>query len=367
MKKVCHITSAHPRHDGRILRKQCVTLSNNGYDVTLLVNDDEGNAVFDKVSIISAGFSPRNRFDRLLNSRKRIIKKAREIKADVYQLHDPDLLLLVNRLRKTGAKVIFDSHENYPDQINSKSYLPSFLSRIISKIFILIERSAFKKCDGLITVNSSISQRIKPMNENTVIITNYPIQYNTVINYGDKQQKICFAGGIEPKYNHENILKAIESIDIVEYELAGFISKNYSTILESYDGYKKTNFHGLLSFDKVQNIYKESLIGLAIHYSDRIAKLNGGIGCTKLFEFMEAGLAIVCSNYSIWKQIIEENNCGIVVDPGNVDEIREAIKYLLDNKETAIEMGRNGHNAFIKKYNWDTQAVTLLDFYNNLF
>jgi hypothetical protein len=41
--KVCHITSAHSRYDVRIFHKQCKSLAANGYDVTLLVNDDVEN------------------------------------------------------------------------------------------------------------------------------------------------------------------------------------------------------------------------------------------------------------------------------------------------------------------------------------
>lgn len=367
MKKICHITSVHPRYELRILKKQCVTLAQNGYDVTLIVNDNKGDEVFEGVKIIATGFSPKNRLDRFLNSRKYILKKARSIKADVFQLHDPDLLLIVKRLKKTGAKVIFDSHENYPDQISCKPYLPKFISKIIAKIFIVIEKSTFKKCDGLITVNERIKGRLERINNNTVIITNYPFKYNDNIDFNNKQRKVCFAGGVNKTYNHENIIKAIEGIEDITYELAGQATKEYINELKRLGGYNKTNFYGRISFDEVQRIYHSSLVGLVIHYSKLYQPLQfGGIGVIKLFEFMEAGLAIVCSNYSIWKEIIEENKCGIAVDPGNVNEIRDAVQYLLDNRDAAINMGKNARKAFLEKYNWDSQAETLLDFYRKL-
>lgn len=49
-KKVCHITSAHSRYDVRIFIKQCKSLANNGYDVTLIVNDDKDNEKIDGVT-----------------------------------------------------------------------------------------------------------------------------------------------------------------------------------------------------------------------------------------------------------------------------------------------------------------------------
>ena len=44
-----------------------------------------------------------------------------------------------------------------------------------------------------------------------------------------------------------------------------------------------------------------------------------------MFEYMAAGLPVICSDFELWKEIIEKNNCGICVNPNNIVEISNAI------------------------------------------
>ena len=56
----------------------------------------------------------------MLFTAKDIYKKALEIDADIYHFHDPELLPYGLKLKKKGKSVIFDSHENYSEQIKEK-------------------------------------------------------------------------------------------------------------------------------------------------------------------------------------------------------------------------------------------------------
>ena len=59
------------------------------------------------------------------------------LKADLYHIHDPELLTAGYLLRLRGKKVIYDIHEDLPRQIFGKSYLRPYLRASIS---FLIER-----------------------------------------------------------------------------------------------------------------------------------------------------------------------------------------------------------------------------------
>jgi len=92
MHRIAHLTSAHSRFDIRIFLKECRSLADAGYEVVLIVADGLGDEVRDKVRIHDVGASS-GRLDRMWRGVRRVLAKAREIDADLYHFHDPELLL----------------------------------------------------------------------------------------------------------------------------------------------------------------------------------------------------------------------------------------------------------------------------------
>lgn len=363
--KVCHITSAHSRYDIRIFVKQCKSLVNYGYDVSLIVNDDQGDEIIDGVKIISTRYKPKNRVDRFINSKKKLIDKAFDVNADIYQLHDPDLLPIGNKLLKMGKKIIFDSHEDVPRQIQDKQWIPGIIRTAISKIYEIYEKSSVKKYNAIISVTPHIVERFKIINPNTVMVTNYPIIDRNEDIIRIPNNTICFAGGINEQWNHDNILKAIEDIEDIKYILAGVVTTEYLEQLNFLPAWGKVKYMGKISHNDVKDIYSASNAGMALNYSIQ-AKGQGTLGNTKIFEFMEAKLPVICTNYTLWEEIINEHKCGICVDPNNVEEIKNSIEFIINNPEKAKKMGENGRKAVIENYNWGTQEEVLLLLYEKL-
>lgn len=365
-KKVCHITSIHGRYDPRIFHKQCVSLAKNNYDVTLVVNDDKSDEIVEGVKIISTGSKPKNRAERFLKSRKLIFNRAIEVNADIYQLHDPDLLPMGNKLKRMGKKVIFDSHEDVPRQIIDKGWLPKPIRGIISKLYEIYEKNSVKKYNAVISVTPHIVERFKKINKNAIMLTNYPIiDKDNENNKSNPELAICFAGGVGAHYHHEEIIRAMENIEGLKYILAGPTHSNYINSLSALPAWNRVEFLGKIPYFQVKNIYKRSIAGMAVHYSNQV-KVEGSLGGVKLFEFMEAKLPVICTDYRLWKEIIEGNNCGICVDPKSVKEIENAIRYIIDNPEKARVMGENGRRAVLEKYNWGTQEKVLLGLYEGM-
>jgi glycosyltransferase involved in cell wall biosynthesis len=86
----------------------------------------------------------------------------------------------------------------------------------------------------------------------------------------------------------------------------------------------------------------------------------------KLFEYMAAGIPVICSNFPLWREIVEKNKCGICVNPLGIKEIAWAINYLIKNPQEAKKMGENGQRAILEQYNWENESKKLLNIYNNL-
>jgi glycosyltransferase involved in cell wall biosynthesis len=77
-------------------------------------------------------------------------------------------------------------------------------------------------------------------------------------------------------------------------------------------------------------------------------------------------LPVLCSDFPLWKDIIEGNKCGVCVDPESPAAIAEGIKKIAGNVDSMKQMGQNAHEAIIHKYNWEKESKKLIDLYHNL-
>jgi len=81
---------------------------------------------------------------------------------------------------------------------------------------------------------------------------------------------------------------------------------------------------------------------------------------------MSAGIPVIASNFPLWRELIEGEGCGLVVDPLNSREIASAIEYVLTHDDEAEAMGRRGREAVEQRYNWSHEEKKLVTLYNSL-
>ena len=364
MKKICHLTSVHPRYDTRIFIKECISLQKNGFDVSLIVADDKGNETKENIKIYDVG-KEKSRILRMIKSPPKIYAKALEIDADIYNFHDPELISKGIKLIKKGKKVIYDIHEDVPLQILSKPYLNLFFKKIISKIFECYENRNVKKFSYIITATNFIKNRFLKINKNSESVKNYPIvkELKSDINWENKKNAVCYVGAIGRIRGISEIVQAMEFTDC-KLNLAGkFTDNKLRNEVLNYSSWYKVIEHGFASRELVKKIYEESKIGLVtlyptVNYKDALP--------VKLFEYMLAGIPVISSNIPLWQEIIEESKCGLCVNPYNPKEIAGAINKILNDDILAKKMGLNGQKAVIDKYNWAIEEKKLIEIYNNL-
>ncbi len=80
--------------------------------------------------------------------------------------------------------------------------------------------------------------------------------------------------------------------------------------------------------------------------------LTGMAVPSKIYGIMAAGIpsiAIVPEDSEI-AMILKEEDCGLVVEPGDIDGLKNAIIRLKEDEKLRIEMGKNARKAFENKY-----------------
>jgi glycosyltransferase involved in cell wall biosynthesis len=367
---VCHVISGYFRNDARVFLRQCKSLDRNGFDVTILTNDGEPDEVLDGVRVVDCG-KPWLRWKSLLFAKRQFLAKALEVDADTYQLHSPELLPLGLALRRAGKRVVYDAHEDMPRHILEKEWLPYFSRKLISVAFERYMLWALRRYDEIVSPHSHVVADFQRRLGKGILIANFPLVADnwdfTREDFVGRDDIICYSGTVYAYSNQEEIVAALGSFDSLQYRIAGYIDEEHGKRLKAMPNGDQVTFLGRLSRPDLHQFYRSALMGVVIYdYKLNLGDRLGSYGTNKVFEYMEAGLPFICTDYILWKDIVDRHDCGVCVAPGRPDQIAAAIAYLLEDKDRAFQMGQNGRKAVLTEFNWSSEEKKYVELFRAL-
>jgi glycosyltransferase involved in cell wall biosynthesis len=384
--KVCHLTSVHRAYDIRVFYKECKSLAKTGYEVVLIARHDKSETI-EGVHIVPCPVF-KNRLARVLLAPLRMFSLALKQKAKVYHFHDPELMVTGLLLRLfTRAKVIYDIHEDYKTSIRQKYYLTRWIAAAAANFFGFFETAA-AKFFKLILAEKYYEKRFPK----GIHVLNYPIievdrwkvstfgKNGTLSRSGPHRPlpggsapgncHLLYIGTITEDRGallHAEMLNYLKDIDIY---MVGFCRKSLAQQMRQIAGKEQARLHleGEEEFvhpSRIQYYYQKGkwLAGLAIfppttHYMNK--------ELTKFFEYMLAGVPLICSDFPVWRELVENTNAGLLVDPFDRKGITSAVEFLRTHPREAIKMGENGKRAVLEQYNWAAEEKKLLNLYEQM-
>ena len=368
MIKVCHMTSAHGVEDVRIFHKECVSLAQAGYEVYLV----ERGESYDKngVHIVGVGEIPSNRFKRMTQGARRVYETALALDCDIYHLHDPELLPYGLKLKKKGKKVIFDSHENYTEQIKTKPYLPEAVSKAASVVYATYEKYAFSKIDGLI--HTCLKLGVDPycgMCRNIAVINNYPSKevFNKYTpQVVKKKRSVCYVGALSHERGITELIKAAALADCKVYLAGRFTSAEYEKYVLTLPEFKSNgSYVGVLNRDEIADFIQSCEIGMATLLN--VGQYNQDDSLpTKVYEYMALGIPSIISKSLYNERTMDLLKVGLCVDPDDSEAIAKGMLYILNNPEMAKKMGEAGRSVVENTMNWEFEKEKLFKFYESV-
>lgn len=334
--------------------------------MSLVVADGAGPEHADGVRVIDVGRLP-GRVNRMLRTTRRVRDAALALDADVYQLHDPELIPVGLSLKRLGKKVVFDSHEDVPSQLLAKPYLGKASARLLSQSFGAYQRFACSRFDGVIAATPTIRDKFVPINPRSVDVNNYPLvsEFDVAADWRNKPAQVCYVGSISAIRGIRELVRACALLrSNARLALAGqFAEAELEAEVRGYPGWDKVIAHGHLGRVGVNRVMRGAMAGLVtlhpvLNYLDALP--------VKMFEYMASGIPVIASRFPLWRSIIDRHQCGVCVDPGDPAAIAAAIDHLVQHPELAARMGENGRRAVEQHYNWRHESEKLIAFYETV-
>lgn len=365
------MTCVHEWNDNRILFKEASSLARQ-YTVELHA---PGNFEFREVNGVRIlGMAPVRRLLRPL-SWIRLFFRAVKARASVYHFHDPELIPLGLFLKILGKKVVYDVHEDYPDAILYKQWIPKPFRKITSVIFNSLEKKCSSFFNGLIFAELTYKKSFRKTNQQQVDILNYPLDCELKkrsVKETDHRCNLIYAGTVSEIRGAVELLKTTAILagwgkNVHLFLVGPFPRTSLRAGLEEF-----INGHGLqghvtitgrVAPAEVYSYYEQADIGLCLLHP---VENNLKSLVTKLFEYMSAGIPILASNFPRWSRLLEETGAGLTVNPLDPGEIARQICTLIDNPELRLPMGLKGRDAYEKNFNWRGEENKLIRFYDKL-
>ncbi|MBM3315708.1 glycosyltransferase family 4 protein, partial [candidate division WOR-3 bacterium] len=287
-------------------------------------------------------------------------------RAAVCHLHDPELLPVGLLLKLRGRRVVYDVHEDYPQQVLSKHYLPRALRRPLAALLGRFEGAAARRLDAVVAATDHIAMRF---GASTTVVRNYPALPGALPrrprDHGRGLRVVHLAGTLTEDRGITSLVRALGLLDdSFELVLAGrFVPADYGRRLAALPGWSRVRHVPPVPHELVWDVYAGCDAGVVCLLPLPRYRVSLPV---KLFEFMAAGLPVVASDFPLFRDIVERAGCGLCVDPESPEQIAAALRRLAAGPAAATAMGAAGRRAAAACYGWNAEADVLLGLYRRL-
>jgi glycosyltransferase involved in cell wall biosynthesis len=363
--RVAHLTSVHEALDSRIFYRECRSLARAGYDVVIIA-PGAAEAVVDGVRIRALPL-PKNRAQRVLLTGFAVLRAALRERADVYHLHDPELLACGVLLRLLGKRVVYDAHEDVPKDVAQKRYIPAPLRRPLAAIAAQASRALTRGLDGTVVAVPAIAKEVR--GRRVVTVHNYPVLEDLLAieprPWAERSRAAIYLGYITESRGLWEMMAAMALLPpSARLTLAGrFDDPALAARASGAPQWSRIDYVGWVEGSALWQLAADAKIGVVtLHPTPTFLDSLP----TKLFEYMALGLPVVASDFPQWRSIVEQSGCGVLVDPLDPASIAAAIAGLLEDPERSQAMGQRGRRAVIERFGWDAEARKLIALYADL-
>lgn len=295
---------------------------------------------------------------------------------DIYHANDLNTLPVAWwAARQSGAKLVYDSHELYVEKNKKKKS-----SRVGKFLLSKLEAFLIRRADAVMTVNESIADELSQryLIKTPTVVMNAPSRSNGVIK--SDVNLLRDALGIKPDYymllylgfltfnrGIEKMIQSLEYLPKCHLVLMGYGTDWYKKQLRDLilkNGVEsRVSFFGPVPPDEVIKYAAGADLGVAPIENACLSYYY--CSPNKVFEYINAGLAVVASDFPELKRVINKHEIGCTFDPDEPRDIARAVEYIFEDPERWRRMKQNTIAAS-NCYNWENESEKFLSLYKTI-
>ena len=295
-------------------------------------------------------------------------------RADIYQLHDPELLPVSLLLKLVfRKKVVYDSCEDFPLMMMTKPWIPRSLRSFVAKIVSCFEWLAARSLDGIVTADSATLRRFAKVGRSKKrVFYNFPrLDLFPEPKLAAKKFDVVYRGGLSVRAGTLILLDAVGRLAEkglpVSLLLIGYFDNDRAERLireriQALGPGVLVELRGKIDHSEMAEALAEAKIGVCPLQA--IPKFLNNIP-VKVWEYWACGLPVIASDLPPIRPFFRIC-AGLLVKPDDPGELAAAIGQLLHDPRAAERMGANGRRAVEERLNNYSQVRGLLSFYKQV-
>ena len=180
------------------------------------------------------------------------------------------------------------------------------------------------------------------------------------------KKDILYVGRLSEEKGIEYLIQAIPKIkeEHPEIELhiigEGNIKQNLKDLTNKLEIEDKVLFHGYLPHENLATRYRKSSVFVLPSVCMENAPLT-------ILEAMSQGISIITTNIGGQAELIQDGVNGLLVKPGDTEDLAEKICNILDNPELAREMGKRGRKMVERNHTPEKHLKRLIEIYEEVY
>jgi len=182
--------------------------------------------------------------------------------------------------------------------------------------------------------------------------------------YGLEGVVVMFAGTVTPRKGVLELMKAAELLnhrDVLFLVVGNLdLDRKYARKVVEYAESKKINakFTGFVPYEDLKALYSACDIFVLPSFEEGQP--------IALLEAMASGKPLIGSKVGGIPMQIKEGWNGFLVEPGNVKQLTEKLRYLVENEGERKRMGRNSRRLAEEEFDWDKVSEKYLKIYEEI-
>lgn len=278
-----------------------------------------------------------------------------EINADFFVAMDYKILpFLAERARRLDSKLVYEAREYYQGQ-----YANNFIWKMIfPRIIRNIEGKYIKDCDAIFTVSNGIANLLQEnyeLSSKPKVVLGFPetnIQSHVTLNL---PIDLVFHGNIDKRRDLQYFISVMYPIfDYIKLDIRGKGSKKIiNKILRAA---KRRSISANLKI--LEPVKYEDLLSNTSKYHFGLIPWRNNISQVrfampnKFFEYLNAGIPVICSDNSEISETVQRFQLGLVFDHKNPLLLKDRISKLT---ETEYQSFKSSVSDYVNNFGFDKQ------------